>query len=257
MDKLSVVIITYNEQHNIERCLKSVLSVADEIVILDSFSEDNTCAIARQYGAQIYTQKWLGYAESKNVANSKAHYDWILSLDADEALSEPLQESITTLKQQKLTTASFKRLTNYCGSWIKHTGWYPDIKLRLFNREFMYWKGHIHETLCTKDHKAVKPILLKGDCYHYSYYTIDEHRKQAAKFSLYSAQDMFQRKVPYNVVKAFFAPALKFLEMYFYKLGWLDGYYGFIISKISAHAAGLKYTHLKKFYREASKDSSV
>jgi glycosyltransferase involved in cell wall biosynthesis len=248
MQKLSVVIITFNEAKNIERCLLSVRAVADEIIVYDSFSIDNTCKIAEKYGAKVFQEKWQGYAISKNEANKKTSNDWILSLDADEVLSEELQNDILALKVNGLKTASFKRLTNYCGTWIRHAGWYPDIKLRLFNKHQMQWEGLIHEELKAIMNESIIPVLLSGDCLHYSYYTIEEHIKQSEKFSALSAQNLFQKGEKSNFIKLYFAPIFKFIKMYFIKLGILDGYYGYVVCKISAKAIYLRNLKLLKLY---------
>jgi glycosyltransferase involved in cell wall biosynthesis len=245
MNKLSVVIITFNEAKNIAKCLQAALHVADEIIVYDSFSTDNTCEIATNYGAKLFQATWKGYSESKNLANAKASHDWILSLDADEVLSKALQDDILKLKLKGLQTASFKRLTNYCGTWIKHAGWYPDIKLRLFNRQQMQWEGLIHEELKANDQRTITPILLQGDCLHYSYYSVEEHYKQTDKFSTLSAQSLYKKGVKINIIKLCAAPIFKFIQMYFFKLGILDGYYGFIVCKISAQATYQKYAKLK------------
>ncbi|MBS1689005.1 MAG: glycosyltransferase family 2 protein, partial [Bacteroidetes bacterium] len=135
MVKISVVIITLNEEKNLSRCLTSVAGIADEVVVVDSFSTDNTAAIAEKYGARVVNQAFLGYGAQKNFANDQAANDWILSLDADEALSPELQQSILSVKAKPEYDAySLSRLTNYCGKWVKHCGWYPDKKLRLFDK---------------------------------------------------------------------------------------------------------------------------
>jgi glycosyltransferase involved in cell wall biosynthesis len=245
MHKLSVVIITFNEAKNIARCLQAASRVADEMIVYDSFSTDDTCKIAEQLGAKVFQGKWQGYSASKNLANEKASHDWILSLDADEVLSNDLQQAILKLKLEGLKTASFKRLTNYCGTWIKHGGWYPDIKLRLFNRQQMQWQGLIHEELKAIDGQIITPILLQGDCLHYSYYNVEEHYKQTDKFSTLSAQSLFNKGVKTNIIQQYAASVFKFIQMYFFKLGILDGYYGFVVCKISAQATYQKYAKLK------------
>jgi glycosyltransferase involved in cell wall biosynthesis len=245
MNKLSVVIITFNESKNILRCLQAASCVADEIIVYDSYSTDDTCEIATQFGAKVIQGTWQGYAKSKNLANEKARYDWILSLDADEVLSKILQDNIIKLKLTGLKTASFKRLTNYCGAWIKHAGWYPDIKLRIFNRKQMQWQGLIHEELKPIEQKAIKPILLQGDCLHYSYTSIESHYEQTNKFSKLSAQSLHEKGIKTTIIKIYLAPIFKFIQMYFLKLGILDGYYGFVICKISAQATFQKYSKLK------------
>lgn len=248
MHQLSVVIITLNEAKNIAKCLQAALYVADEIIVYDSFSTDDTCEIAQQLGAKVFQGKWQGYSASKNLANEKASYDWILSLDADEVLSKTLQDDILKLKKNGLQTASFKRLTNYCGSWIKHCGWYPDIKLRLFNRKQMQWQGLIHEELESIHHEKIVPILLQGDCLHYSYYTVEEHYKQTEKFSSLSAQSLFEKGTKTNLITMYLAPIFKFIKMYFIQLGFLDGYYGYVVCKISSNAIYLRNKKLKALH---------
>jgi glycosyltransferase involved in cell wall biosynthesis len=248
--QLSVVIITFNEAKNIAKCLQAASVVADEIIVYDSFSTDDTCKIAEQCGASVFQETWQGYSTSKNMANAKASFDWILSLDADEVLSAPLQDEILKLKSKGLQTASFKRLTNYCGTWIKHAGWYPDIKLRLFNRKQMHWQGLIHEELKGIDEQTISPILLQGNCLHYSYDSIEAHYQQTEKFSTLSAQSLFNKGVKTTVLKLYVAPIFKFIQMYFFKLGILDGYYGFVVCKISAQATFQKYLKLKVLYQQ-------
>jgi glycosyltransferase involved in cell wall biosynthesis len=250
MNKLSVIIITFNEAKNIARCLQAASSVADEMIVYDSFSTDDTCKIAEQFGAKVFQGKWQGYSESKNLANAKASHDWILSLDADEVLSNDLQQAILKLKLEGLKTASFKRLTNYCGTWIKHCGWYPDIKLRLFNRKKMQWQGLIHEELKSIDEQELRPILLQGDCLHYSYYSVEDHMKQTEKFSTLSAQSLYEKGVKSNFIKLYVAPLFKFVSMYFLKLGFLDGYYGFVVCRISTKAVYLRNSKLKALYNQ-------
>jgi len=225
--------------------LQSLTSIADEFIVYDSFSTDNTCELAKQHGAKIFTGNWQGYALSKNLANQKATFDWILSIDADEVLSVALQNSILKLKESGLKTASFKRLTNYCGTWIKHAGWYPDIKLRIFNRQQIHWEGLIHEELKAINKEMIKPFLLDGDCLHYSYYSVEEHIKQSEKFSLLSAQSLYQKGIKSSYIKLYLAPIFKFIKMYFFNLGILDGYYGFVVCKISAQAIYLRNLKLK------------
>ena len=250
MQKLSVVIITFNEERNITRCIKSVLSLADEVLVYDSFSTDATCAIAIDLGAKVIQQKWEGYTITKNKANALAANDWVLSLDADEALSDELSQSILELKMKGLCTSSFHRITNYCGQWIKYAGWYPDTKLRLFNRTEMCWQGLIHEELRRIDNFASKSKLLKGDCLHYSYYSIAEHSAQTEKFSTLSAQRLYQEGAKVNWIKIYVSPVIKFIQMYVFKLGFLEGKSGFTICWISAKASYLKYYKLKQLLQK-------
>jgi glycosyltransferase involved in cell wall biosynthesis len=244
MPQLSVVIITFNEEKNIGRCIESVLSVADDIVVVDSFSADNTKAICNKYGVNFISRKWEGYSATKNFANAQAKYDWILSLDADEALSEDLKKSILAIKQSnELKPYKFNRLTNYCGSWIRHCGWYPDTKVRIFDRRKIQWEGSIHERLNIPSDDLAS--LLKGDCLHYSYYSIEQHYKQADHFSTLVAQDLYSKGKRAPLLKLFFSPIIKFIRDYIFKLGFLDGKAGFTVCRISSNATYLKYKKLR------------
>jgi|SRR6218665_2031965 len=247
MPELSVVIITYNEEKNIARCLASVQGIADEIVVVDSFSTDKTEAICKQYNVNFIQRKWQGYSDTKNFANSAASHNWILSLDADEALSDELKQSILKVKQgTELLSCSFNRLTNYCGTWIKHAGWYPDVKIRIFDRRITKWQGTIHEELKIDSNKPV--AHLRGDCLHYSYYSVEQHIRQTEKFTTLSAADLFSKNKKAGFVKLYLSPVAKFIQSYFFQLGFLDGYYGYIVCKISARSTYLKYYKLKQLY---------
>ena len=170
MIKLSAIIITFNEEKNISRCLNSLKNIVDEIIVVDSFSSDRTEEICRNYNVKFIKRKWEGYSETKNFANSLALNNFVLSIDADEEISEELSLSIQQIEEPiDNFVFSFNRLTNYCGKWIKHCGWYPDKKVRIFNKNNTTWKGEIHENLIFVT--PVKEVFLKGDCFHYSYYS--------------------------------------------------------------------------------------
>lgn len=242
IERLSVVIITFNEGHHIAQCLKAAQAVSDEIVVVDSGSTDNTVEICKAYGARVLTNPWCGYSEQKNFGNTQATSDWILSIDADEVLNDALIQSILKWKKNP-QAASFKRMTNYCGTFIKHGGWYPDIKVRLFNKQETNWEGTIHEVLrgLTKENT----FLLEGDCLHYSYYSVDQHYAQAEKFTTIQAEDLFNSGKLSPWFKRVFSPISKFIVDYFFRLGFLDGKAGFTVARISAYATFLKY---KKLY---------
>jgi len=247
MTQLSVVVITLNEERNIGRCLQSVSAIADDIVVVDSGSEDATEEICAAQGARFIRHQWLGFAETKNFANSQAKYPLILSLDADEALSDQLIKSIKAVKENDRGNTAYKmnRLTNYCGKWIRHCGWYPDSKIRLFNRENTRWSGLvIHEKLTTNPGTEVKH--LEGDLLHYSYYTIAGHIDQANRFTDLTAEEAFRKGKKAGILQILFKPPVRFLRDYFFKLGFLDGYYGFIVCRISAQATFYKYIKLRQ-----------
>jgi glycosyltransferase involved in cell wall biosynthesis len=246
MPKISAVIITFNEERNIERCLHSLKDVVDEIVVLDSFSSDKTEGICKKFSVKFHQRSWEGYSASKNFAGTLTENDFILSVDADEVLSSELRLSILSVKNdlQQKAVYKFNRLTNYCGEWIRHSGWYPDVKIRIFDKNLVRWEGEIHERLMVP--KAFKQIHLKGDLHHYSYYSVREHLKQTVRYSSLSAKELFDRKKKSSFLKLWAGPAIKFIKNYIFHLGFLDGYYGFLICKISAHGAYLKQKKLRK-----------
>jgi len=247
-NKLSVVIITFNEEKNIGRCIKSLAGVADDIVVVDSFSTDKTAEICKALGVRFYLNKWEGYSQQKNFGNSMALYDWIFSIDADEALSNTLKESILAAKKY-FTSYNYRicRITNYCGKWIRHGGWYPDVKVRFFDRREHLWEGLIHERLNVGD-ESVIPVL-KGDCYHYSYYSLEGHQAQAKHLSELVALDIYNKRKKVCRLKQIIAPGLKFIKMFFINFGFLDGKAGFIIARISSKAVSIKYAKLRELYK--------
>lgn len=249
-NKISAVIIAGNEEKNIERCVKSLIDVVDEIVVVDSFSSDQTVQLAEALGAKVVQHGFEGYVEQKNYAISHAAYEWILSLDADEALSTALRESILKVKNNLTldTVHTVNRLNNFCGKWIKHCGWYPDVKLRLFHKDSGNWAGkNPHDKFVSKP--GIKVAHLGGDLLHYTFYTLEEHAKQIDKFSGISAQAYYNKGLRANALNLVFSPLFKFLRNYVLKLGFLDGYYGWLICIRSARATYLKYDKLKKIQK--------
>lgn len=249
MQTISVVIITFNEELNIERCINSVKEIADDIIIVDSFSTDRTCDIARSKGARVVLHEFTGHIEQKNWAVTQAKYPFILSLDADEALSEKLVKSVLEVKKNKKADGyTINRRTNYCGKWVKHCGWYPDKKLRLWDSTKGRWKGiNPHDRY--EMEKSSTVVHLKGDILHYSYYTLSDHINQMNKFSEISAQEYYKLGRKSNIIKILFSPLIKFIKDYILNLGILDGYTGFVISRVSAHASFLKYMKLLQLYK--------
>lgn len=238
MRKLSATIITLNEERNIGRCLDSLAGIVDEAVVVDSGSTDRTVEIAEGKGAKVFQHEWAGYSGQKNWANEKASNDLILSMDADEELSEQLRQSIIQALHGSGINFKFARKANYCGKWINHTGWYPDTKFRIFDRRNTKWEGRIHEVLVSSD---PAPEMLNGDLLHYSYSSISEHVKQSDKFSHLSALSLLQSGKKPSFFKMILNPIIRFIKFYVTKFGFLDGRYGFIISVISAHEVFLKY----------------
>ncbi len=252
MKKISAVIITYNEEKNIERCLRSLQGVADEILVVDSYSTDATKSICATFGVRFLQHPFEGHIQQKNYAMAQAQYNWVLSLDADEVLSEALQQSILSAKQQKEGWAGAKmnRLSSYCGHWIRHCGWYPDRKLRLWNREKGEWGGeNPHDKVVMQE--GTSTILLKGDLLHYTYHTLSEHIRQMDKFSEIAAQEAYRKgKKVFPLWDLWLYPSFVFFKMFILKRGFLDGYYGWIVCKNGAYYRFLKYLKLNELYRQ-------
>ncbi|HWZ23033.1 MAG TPA: glycosyltransferase family 2 protein [Cytophagaceae bacterium] len=250
--KLSAIVITFNEERNIGRCLDSLKEVADEIIVVDSFSTDKTELICNQQPLVTFVkQSWLGYSAQKNFANALASHDYIFSIDADEALSPELVESIKKIKNNPVTDIYIvKRLTNYCGQWIKHCGWYPDKKIRIWKKKDAEWQGEIHETLRLKNNLSSSE--LQGDLLHYSYYTIKEHLNQVNNYTELLAIEALKKGKKSSVLQLFFSPLVKFIKSYFIQLGFLDGYYGFIVSTIAAQTTFYKYLKIHELLKKKS-----
>ena len=249
--QISAVIITFNEQKNIARCIQSLVGIADEILIVDSFSTDNTVTIASDLGATVIQNTWQGYTQQKNFGNDKARFSWILSLDADEAISENLKNNILKIKTHCTADAySISRLTNYCGHWIKYGDWYPDQKLRLWNKSKGQWQGMIHEEVNMS--AGASTLTLKGDILHYSYYSIMEHVAQMNKFTEQMAQDNILKNKRASLVKIICSPPVKFIKSYFLRLGFLDGFYGFVVAAMSANATFLKYMRTWELQKQSN-----
>lgn len=215
-------------------------------MVLDSYSTDNTEAICREKGARFFQAKWEGYAAAKNRVNELSTGRYILSIDADEALSEELRTSILQEIKLGLSGAySMNRRTNYCGTWIYHGGWYPDLKIRLFPRETAMWAGSfVHEELKIDDSIPVKH--LEGDLLHYSYYTKTEHRQKADNYSRLTALKMKEAGRKPFWMQPYISAAGRFLGMYFMKSGWKDGAAGWHIARISALSNIVKYKELAR-----------
>jgi len=251
MPQISAIVLTLNEERNIGRCLDSLQGVVDEIVVIDSFSTDRTAEIVAGYDARFIQQKFLGYIEQKNFGLTKVSFDHVLSLDADEALSPELKASILVVKSNFECDGYFmNRLANYCGQWIRHGGWYPDRKMRLFNRSKGHWAGTNPHDRFDLDSES-KTGYLTGDLLHYTFYTTEEHLKQVENFSNISAQAKFDKGIRSNALKIIVKPIARFVRGYLFKLGFLDGYYGWLIAIHSARATYLKYLKLLQIQRSA------
>jgi glycosyltransferase involved in cell wall biosynthesis len=250
--ELSVVIITRNEERNLARCLASVKPVADDIVVVDSFSTDDTERIAREHGARFIPHTFEGHIEQKNWAITQAKFPWVLSLDADEALDDELARSIAEVKRTGTADGySMNRLTNYCGTWIRHGGWYPDVKLRLWDGRKGHWGGtNPHDRY--EMQPGARTSHLPGDLLHYSYHSISDHIKQVDYFTTIAAKAMYQQGRRAGLLKLLLSPVVKFIGDYIFRLGFLDGHHGLVIARVSAHVTFLKYAKLRQLWREAA-----
>lgn len=248
MTPLSVVIITFNEERNIGRCLDSVRGIADEIVVVDSGSTDRTVEICRSAGARIVVHPFKGHIEQKNHALTLAGFPHVLSVDADEALSEGLKEEIRAVKESWQSDAyAMKRLTNYCGTWIRHGGWYPDWKIRLFDKRKGTWGGvNPHDRIVLQPGSTTG--ALGGDLLHYSYYTVSDHLRQIDYFTDISADALMQRGRRPSFIRMLAGPLFRFVRDFVFRLGFLDGSAGLRIAVLSSYAVFIKHAKHRDRY---------
>ncbi len=237
--QISATIISLNEERNIARAIES-LRCCEEILVVDSGSTDRTCEIARLHGARVVEASWLGYAGQKNYAAEQAKHDWILSIDADEALSEALEAEIWQLKKQgpRADGYEFARLAQYLGKWILHSGWYPDRKVRLYHRNKARWVGEfVHESVVVEGSTA----RLDGNLLHFTCDSLTEHVKTMNRYTTLAAQEIVARKKPVGWVRLLVDPPAAFLRSFVLKFGFRDGLEGFIIAFMAANYTFLKY----------------
>ena len=241
MPKISACIISFNEEKKLEDCLKSLQPIVDEIIIVDSLSTDDTLKIAQRYTDKIFNQKFLGHIEQKNLAVSKAGYDWILSLDCDERLTPELQQSILAIKDNLDAADAYcmHRKTFYIYRWLNHC-WYPDTKTRLFNKTTSHWGGtNPHDRIITQG-KNIR--LLRGDIQHYSFSSISEHLKTIDKFTEIGADELIKKGKRFTIFSPVTHASWTFIKLYFIKRGFLDGFAGLVVSVLSYMHVFVKYT---------------
>jgi len=238
--KITATIITLNEERNIARAIES-LRCCDEILILDSGSLDRTVELAANLGARVIEAGWRGYAGQKNWAADQATHDWILSLDADEALSEGLEGEIWNLKKTgpQYDAYTMPRQAQYLGRWILHSGWYPDRKVRLYNRLKARWVGDfVHESVQPKGRVG----HLQSNILHFTCDSLSEHLRTLDRYTTLSAEELVSRKVQVTVWRMIFDPPWTFVKAYFFQRGFLDGFEGLIICYMAAFYTFLKYS---------------
>jgi glycosyltransferase involved in cell wall biosynthesis len=252
MPRLSAVVITFNEEKYIAQCIRSLQTVADEIVVLDSWSTDQTPAICREMGVKFHQQEFSGYIQQKNQAVKLAANDCVLSLDADEALSEEMAASIMQVKENWTHDAYvFKRLNNFCGRWMWHTNLYPDRKLRLFDRRKATWGGvNPHDKVVLR--QGATKRLLKGHILHWMCDSFEEYLQKLDRFAGIAAMEAFQRGAKAPVWKVVLNPCWRFIHNFLLKHGFMDGYHGFLVSKYTALLGFLKYSRLRQLHAAAN-----
>ena len=246
MAKISACIISFNEEGKIEDCLKSLQDVADEIIVVDSLSTDRTREIAAKYTDKIFEQEFLGHVEQKNLAVSKASHDWIISLDCDERLTPELISSIQNVKDNLDQADAYRmaRKTFYIYRWLNHC-WYPDFKVRLFNKNTAKWGGiNPHDRVELQGNKI---ITLSGDIQHYSFNSISEHIRTIDNFTEIGAKEIISRNKPVSIISPWTHGIWTFLRLYFFKGGILDGYAGLVVSVLSGMHAFVKYNKVLFF----------
>lgn len=256
--KISACIITFNEEKNIAEAVKSV-SWADEIIVVDSESTDKTVETAESLGAKVISRKWEGFSRQKQFAVNSASNGWIFSLDADERVSDRLKVEILQLKNRPETVAAdgfrIPRLSFYMHRPIRHSGWYPDWQLRLFNRRRGKWKDVlIHESIEMTENANIKK--LSGDILHYSVESAAHHHRMIGeRYAPLAAEQMFCGGKRTSFFKIITASAAAFFQTYFLKGGVLDGLPGFCIARFAAHHAFLK--HLLLWERQQNSKPKV
>lgn len=245
MNKISVVIITKNEEANIQRCIESA-EWADEIIVYDSGSMDKTVEIANKLGVKVTSGNWKGFGPTKSYATSLATYDWILSIDADEAISSELKNEILQKRGQLNPEVGYliPRLSYFLGRWICHGGWYPDYQLRLFHRKFSGWDAElIHEKVKSKTTEK-----LSNNLNHYVFKDLEHQVNTNNRYSTLQAIEMKKKGRGPSWSHLLTKPLVKFLECYFWKLGLLDGWPGFVIAVNAAYSVFMKWSKLKELY---------
>jgi glycosyltransferase involved in cell wall biosynthesis len=252
MNRISACIISFNEEKKIARCLESLAPIVDEIVVVDSLSHDTTREIARHFTDRIIEQPFLGYVEQKNFAVQQASHDWILSLDCDEVLSPELQQSLKAIKSTLDSDQVYRvaRRTWYINQWLNHC-WYPDKKVRLFDRRRARWGGiNPHDRVITD---GLKIIDLQGDLYHYSFDSISDHLKTIDKFTAIGAQEIIARNQPVHLWDPPLHGLWTFLRLYLLKQGFRDGFAGFLVAFLSMAHAFIKYSRVIMARRDAAR----
>jgi glycosyltransferase involved in cell wall biosynthesis len=249
MNRVSACLITLNEEANLPRALASLEGIVDEVVVVDSGSNDRTAEIAQASGAVFLQRDWTTYADQKNYAAQHASNDWIFSMDADEQLSSPLQTSLLSWKKHtpEFCVYEVARKTWYLGEWIEHSGWYPDFQRRLYRRDEAEFSGIVHESLKF----AGSPGRLSGDLLHYTVNSFDEHQANVERYATLAAQQMFAEGKRQWKGALWFATPWSWFQNFILRGGFMDGYRGALIARMAARSVRLKYKKLGKLVRNS------
>lgn len=255
MNRLSACLITSNEERNLPRALGSIEGIADEIVVVDCGSQDRTQEIARTHGAKVVVREWTSFADQKNFAAATASNEWVLSLDADEELSDGLRKSLLEWKQKQPEFAVYEtaRRARYLGAWINHTGWYPDRQRRLYDRNAAQFQGIVHESLRFEG----KPGRLRGDLLHYTMNSFAEHEDKVERYTTLAARQMYDAgKRSWRAAMWVAAPWTMF-STFVLRGGFLDGYRGWLISWMAARSVWMKFRKLGRLVAAEQRSSAI
>jgi len=245
---LSVVIITHNEEENIKDCLESV-KWADEVIVVDSESDDATARICKSYAVNFYNEPWKGFPAQKNSAIAKATKKWILSLDADERVTPLLEKEIKELIQKDGSKDGYfiARKNYFLGRWVRYCGWYPDYNLRLFkNGKGLFRNREVHEGVDLDGSKG----YLKHPMEHYTYRSISDYLQRLDLYSTLAARELLKEKKVYGIHHILFRPLFTFFSMFILRTGFLEGYYGFMLSVLYAFYTFSKYIKLRELQQK-------
>lgn len=250
MNRLTATIITYNEELNLERALRSLADLPDEILVVDSGSTDRTCEIAGRYGARLIVRPLTNLGDQKNFAAQHATHEWILSVDADEELSPQLRESLKLWRARPPSHVAyeFPRRARYLGGWIRHSGWYPDHKPRLYRRDRGRFEGVPHDSV-----KVEGPVgRLEGDLYHHTFHTAAQHIRKNTYYAIVAAEDLFASGRRRWLAAMLVSPPWMIFQKFILRAGFLDGYRGWLIAWITARYTFQKYRNLGVLVRGGS-----
>jgi glycosyltransferase involved in cell wall biosynthesis len=250
--RISAVLITFNEEAAIEAALRSLSGIVDEIVVVDSFSGDRTVKLARAFTDKVVTRKWTNYSDQKNFADGLASHPWILSLDADERISDGLRTEILALRSDEPSCAGFSmpRLVFYLGRWIRHCGWYPDRKVRLFRKDAARWEGeYVHEKLAVSGEVRA----FKNPIHHFTYRNIGDHLARIDKFADLGAQKLYAQGKKCRWPHLLLFPFGRFLKAYILKRGFLDGFAGIIVSVLNGYSIFVRYAKLGEIWKKGER----